>query len=131
MNRIEARVTHIERLDNITIVSFDAQGTPMRMMALGLNIPVRIGTRVVLGFKASHVALATHLLGRLSISNRLNAVIEAVETGTLLCSVTLRVGPTRMESIITRESAETMELQPGEDVTALIKASDLSIVDVL
>ncbi|UFS61850.1 TOBE domain-containing protein [Sulfurimonas sp. HSL-3221] len=131
MNRIEAYITSIERRDNITIVSFDAGGAPMRMMALGLAIPIAVGTRVILGAKASHVALAKKLEGHLSISNRLEAVIETVETGALLCSVTLRVGPARMESIITRDSAETMALHQGDSVTALIKASDLSILEIV
>jgi molybdopterin-binding protein len=130
VNRIEADVTAIERYDNITIVAFDAGGQPMRMMALGLTLPVEVGTHVVLGAKASHVALAKYLLGDISFSNRLKATIASVETGALLCSVMLRVGPTVMESIITRESAVKMELKPGDEVTALIKASDLSIVDV-
>ena len=130
MNRIEARITHIEQTDNITILSFDAQGRAMRMMALGLNLPVRNGTAVILGFKASHVALAKALNGSLSISNRLDAVIESVETGALLCSVRLRVGLTSIESIITRESAEHMGLRAGDSVTALIKASDVSIVGI-
>ena len=130
MNRIEATVTEIERHDNISIVSFDADGQPMRMMALGLSLPVKNGTRVILGAKASHVALSKYLIGDISISNRLEARIESVETGTLLCSVMLRVGRTVMESIITRESAEKLELRAGDEVTALIKASDLSIVGI-
>ncbi|MHC3995578.1 TOBE domain-containing protein [Thiomicrolovo sp. ZZH C-3] len=131
MNRIEAYITRIERRDNITVVSFNADGQPMRMMALGLTSPIAVGTRVILGAKASHVALAKQLDGHLSISNRLEAVIETVETGALLCSVTLRVGPARMESIITLDSAETMALHEGDSVTALIKASDLSILEIV
>ena len=130
MNRIEARVATIEAHDNITILTFEAEGQPMRMMALGLTLPVEEGSRVILGFKASHVALARGLSGEISLSNRLAAVIESVETGALLCSVMLRVGPVRIESIITRESAERMHLHAGDPITALIKASDLSIMDV-
>jgi len=131
VNRIEARVTSVERHDNITIVSFDAGGQPMRMMALGLTIPVEAGTRVILGAKASHVSLSKYLLGDVSISNRLSAEIDSVEMGALLCSVMLRVGPALIESIITRESAAKMDLLPGDSVTALIKASDLSIVEIV
>jgi len=131
VNRIEARVSTIERHENITIVTFDADGQQMRMMALGLTLPLGVGTRVIVGAKASHVALAKHLSGEISISNRLKALVESVETGALLCSVMLRVGPAELECIITRESAEKMTLKPGDYVTALIKASDLSIVDLL
>jgi len=131
VNRIEARVTTVERHDNITVVSFNADGQPMRMMALGLTIPVETGTRVILGAKASQVSLSKYLVGDISISNRLPAEIESVETGALLCSVMLRVGRVLMESIITRESAANMDLRPGDSVTALIKASDLSIVEIV
>jgi len=131
VNRIGAYVTKIERTGNITVVTFDASGQPMRMMALGLNTPIAVGAHVILGAKASHVALAKRLEGDLSISNRLDAVIETVETGALLCSVMLRVGPTLIESIITRESAERMGLQTGDTVKALIKASDLSIMEIV
>jgi len=101
------------------------------MMALGLNLPLRVGTHVILGFKASHVSLAKELTGSFSISNRIQAVIETVETGALLCSVRLRVGPTFIESIITRESADRMELKAGDAVTALVKASDVSVVEIV
>ena len=130
MNRIEATVTAIEQHDNISIVSFEAEGRPMRMMALDLTLPVEVGSRVILGFKASHVALGRRLSGEISLSNRLDAVIESVETGALLGSVMLRVGPALIESIITRESAERMHLKAGDAITALIKASDLSVMEV-
>lgn len=131
MNRLEAYVSDIQQAENITIVTFDAQGRVLRMMALGLNLPLYVGTRVILGFKASHVSLSVGLTDGLSISNRLDAVVETVETGALLCSVMLRVGPARIESIITRESAKRMELVPGTEVRALIKASDLSVLSVM
>lgn len=130
MNRIEASVTAIEQHDNISIVSFEADGQPMRMMALDLTLPVEVGSRVILGFKASHVALGRGVAGEISLSNRLDAVIESVETGALLGSVMLRVGPALIESIITRESAERMHLKAGDAITAFIKASDLSVMDV-
>ena len=131
MNRMEATVTAIENVDNITVVSFDAASMPMRMMALGLTVPLEVGTQVLLGVKASNISLAKDLGGMLSTSNQLNATIEAINNGTLLCSVKLRIGPFFLESIITRASSERMQLQEGDTVTALIKSSELSIVEVV
>lgn len=130
MNRIAASVTAVETMDNITIVSFEAAGQPMRMMALALNTPLEPGSRVTLGVKASHVSLAKELEGMLSISNRLNVTVEKVDNGALLCSVKVRLGETLMESIITRESSERMNLQPGNTLIAMIKASELSILSI-
>ena len=130
MNRIAATVTAVECVDNITVVSFEAAGQKMRMMALALNTPLKAGSRVLLGVKASHVSLAKELDGVLSISNRLQVTVETVNSGALLASVKARFADTLIESIITRESAERMNLLPGDRVTALIKASELSILSV-
>ena len=130
MNRIGATVKSVESVDNITIVSFEAAGQPMRMMALALNAPLQPGSRVTLGVKASHVSLAKDLGGMLSISNRLNVTVEKVDNGALLCSVKVRLGETLIESIITRESSERMNLRAGDRVTTLIKASELSILSI-
>ena len=131
MNRLEATVTAIECVDDITVIAFDAASMPMRMMALGLTAPLEVGSKVLLGVKASNISLAKGLKGMLSTSNQLDATIEAIKNGTLLCSVKLSIGPFLLESIITRASSERMQLQQGDTVTALIKSSELSIVEVL
>jgi molybdopterin-binding protein len=100
----------------------------MKMMALELSDALAVGSSVVLGIKASSIAIATALEGQLSISNRLESRVESLIKGKLLCSIKLRFGTTLLESVITSESAERLRLQPGDKVTALIKASELSIV---
>ena len=129
MNRINAIITAIESFENITIVNFEAAGQPMRMMALELNKSLVVGSKVTLGVKASHIALAKELKGRLSISNQLSATIENVTNGKLLSSIKLSFGDHLLESIITRISAEEMDLRIGEKVIALIKSSELSILE--
>ena len=130
MNRIPAVVTAVESVDGITIVSFQTEGTPMRMMALEMAERVAVGMGVILGVRASGIALATSLGGNLSISNRLDVTVASVTNGELLSSVKVRFGSEVMESIITRESSLRMALQPGDRVTALIKSSDLSILEL-
>lgn len=129
MNRIDAIITTIESFDNITIVSFEAAGQPMRMMALELNDNLVVGSSVVLGIKASNIALASELNGLLSISNQLQVTIESVNNGKLLSSVKFSFAESLMESIITRESSLKMDIQVGDRVIALIKSSELSILE--
>ena len=130
MNRIEAVITAIETYEGITIVSFEAAGQPLRMMALELDDMLRVGSKVVLGAKASNIALAKGALEMLSISNRLECVVESVETGVLLSSVKLRLGESLLISVITRDSSERIGLQSGDRITALIKASELSVLEI-
>ncbi len=130
MNHITATVTAIESMDDLTIVSFEAEGQTMRMMGLGLTLPIVVGSPVTLAAKASNIALAKDLKGELSTSNQLECVIESINNGQLLSSIKLRFGDALLESITTRTSALRMGLKAGDVVTTLIKASELSIIKV-
>jgi len=131
MNCLKASVTEIKSVDNLTVIAFEAFGQPMRMMALGLGMPLEIGQEVVLGVKATNIALAKELKGVLSTSNVLECKIESIDDGELLSSVKLSLGDRIFESIITRDSSSRMDLKKGDEVQALIKASEVSILEVL
>jgi molybdopterin-binding protein len=130
MNQIQATVIEIQSVDNITVVAFESCAQELRMMALGLNLPIKIGSKVTLGAKASTVSLAKNLSGMLSLSNQLICTVESINKGTLLCSVKVRFNEVLLESVITLASALKMNLQVGETITMLIKASELSIIKV-
>ncbi|MGB6018077.1 MAG: TOBE domain-containing protein [Sulfurimonadaceae bacterium] len=131
MNKLSATITDIQSADTINIVSFDVAGQPMRMMALELNESVSVGTKVLLGAKATNIALAKELNPMMSISNQLPVKIERIDLGALLCSVKFMFEGHLLESIITRESALKMQLAVGDEIVALIKSSELSILEVL
>ena len=131
MNRIHAKVTAIKSVENITIVTFYAAEQVMRMMALELDTEIEVGTKVLLGVKATSIALAKQLQGEISTSNQLEVQIDQMNVGALLCSIRFKFAGESLESVITRASAERMELKEGDAITALVKSSDLSILEVL
>ncbi len=131
MNRLTALITDIQRTDSITIVSFDAETQPMCMMALELSPKLVVGSKVIVGAKSTNIALSRKRHEALSIENQLEVTVSSINMGALLCSVSLEVSGQQWESVITRESALTMQLAVGEKVIALISASDLSIVEQL
>ena len=63
----------------------------------------------------------------LSARNHLRGTIEEVQMGDVLAHVTVRVGDTIIESVITRRSAEEMGLKKGDAVTAVVKATEVMI----
>ncbi len=129
---IEAKVIQIENCDSLHIVKFDFLGQTLSMMSLELDRAIEVGTRVLLQVKPSHVAIGKNISGELSYSNQLKAEILFVENGTLLSSLRLQIGENSiLESIITHNSSQKMDLKIGDEVTALIKASELSIAKVL
>ncbi len=131
MNTIKACVTKIEGIDSVNLVSFDAQGESLVMMSLELNPSLEIGSRVLLGIKATTVSVAKDKQTMLSISNQIPVRIESINNGELLSSIKLSFSDTIIESIITKNSVLRMDLKPQDELIALVKASDLSIVEIL
>ena len=128
MNTIKATITDINSVDNLNIVSFISGALSLKMMSLDLNSSIKIGKDVILYAKPTAVAIGKNLSGMLSYSNKLNAVIETIDNGELLSSISLRVEDELLESIITVASSKTMDLKIADEVVVLIKASDLYIM---
>lgn len=131
MSQIIATIKKIHNIDNLNIVEFDFFGKTLKMMSLDLNKNVQIGKKVKLAVKPTNISIAKNLFGEISLSNQLVVNIKSIENGQLLSSIILEVNDTTFESIITADSSKRMNLQKNEQVTILIKASDLSILEVL
>jgi len=130
MNTIKASVSEIQSVDNLSIVTFDVAGTQMQMMSLGLNTPIIIGSKVLLGVKSSNVLIAKDLSGMLSASNQLTCRVQSVNNGELLSSIKLTFGDEVIQSVITKKSSLKMNLLKDDKVLAIIKSSELSILEV-
>jgi len=63
----------------------------------------------------------------LSTRNHLKGTIDEIQMGDVLTHVTMRVGDSIIESVITRRSAEEMGLKKGDAVTAVVKATEVMI----
>lgn len=131
MSKFIATIKEIQTIDNLNIVEFDFCGLTLKMMSLDLNDDVKIGKKVKLSVKPSNISIAKNLSGEISLSNKIVATIQNLENGQLLTSVILKINDTILESIITVDSSKRMNLQIGEVVTILIKASNLSIEEVM
>jgi len=131
MNKIEAIISQIDNIDNLNIVQFDFSGIKLRMMSLDLNENIKIGQKVILVVKATNIILARDFKGMISFSNQINGKIDNIENGKLLCSVTIKVKDTYFQSIITQASANKMNLEKDDEIDIFIKASDLSIEEVI
>ncbi len=64
----------------------------------------------------------------MSTRNRLPGTIMEVTKGEVAAQVSLRVGDNHMVALITRESVEELGLEVGQEVTALVKATDVVIL---
>ena len=131
MSKLIATIKKINNIDNLNIVDFDFFGNNLKMMSLDLNPNVQIGKKVKLSVKPTNISIAKNLLGDISLSNKLVAIIQNVENGKLLCSLSLKIYDVLLVSIITVDSSKRMNLQIGDEVSIFIKASDLSIGEII
>ena len=63
----------------------------------------------------------------LSARNHLKGEVTDVLLGTVTALITVKVGSELVESVITRRSAEEMNLKKGDHVIAVIKATEVMI----
>jgi len=131
MSQLVATIKKINNIDNLNIVEFDFFGKTLKMMSLDLSNDMQIGKKVKLLVKPSDISIAKNLNGDMSFSNQLVATIESLENGQLLSSIILKVNDVLFESIITKDSSKRMNLQKNDEVTILIKASNLSIQEII
>ena len=63
----------------------------------------------------------------LSARNRLEGKITELQLGGVMAHVVVRVGNNLIESVITRRSAEEMNLKAGDTVSAIIKSTEVML----
>ena len=131
MSSLIARVAEIHNSSSLHIVKFDFHGEILSMMSLDLNENVKVGAKVRLVVKPTHVLITKNFSTDISCANRLNAIVDRVENGELLSSIELSLFEDELESILTREMSNAMSLQVGDVVMAFIQESELSIGEIL
>lgn len=130
MNILHVEIKAIQNRDNLNIIEFDFQGVQLAMMSLELDERLQIASKVNIAFKSIAVGLAKDLQGVLSYSNQLTCKIKSITKGELLSEITLTFFDTEIDSIITTRNIERMQLKVDDEVTALVKASDIYIEEI-
>jgi len=63
----------------------------------------------------------------LSARNQFKGVIKSVKLGNVAAEVVVQVGELEVVPLITRASAEALDLEPGDEVRAVIKSTEVLI----
>jgi molybdopterin-binding protein len=64
---------------------------------------------------------------RLSTRNQLKGTVTNVIAGSVMAEVVVDIGGQEVVAAITRHSAEALELAEGDEVTVLIKATEVML----
>jgi molybdopterin-binding protein len=63
----------------------------------------------------------------ISARNQLEGKVSDVTLGDIMAHVTVRIGKNQVESVITRRSAEELNLKKGDKVTVVIKSTEVML----
>ena len=65
---------------------------------------------------------------KLSARNRIRGVIEGIEKGEVAASVRINIStPAVITAVITKDAVDDLELKVGEEVEAVIKATEVMV----
>jgi molybdate transport system regulatory protein len=133
MNRLRGKITGIESNGHVSLVDVAVGGDTFS--AILLETPqgsryLAAGNVVTVLFKETEVSLAKNLSGQISLRNRLRATVKKIRHGEILCEVLLDYHGQPLTSIITSRAVQRLELQEAEEVEALVKANEVSLMEV-
>ena len=63
----------------------------------------------------------------LSARNQLSGKIKEIQLGDIMAHVVVKVGSNLIESVITRNSAEELQLKKGDSVRVVVKSTEVMI----
>lgn len=133
MNKLRGPIIGIESSEGLSIVEIDAGGVSLSCIVLETHETsgtLQPGHEIYAVFKESSVSIGKNLSGMLSQRNRLPVRVKSVEKGKILTKVLLDFHGTEIVTIITTRSAKAMEIEPGDEVQAIVKSSDIALMEV-
>ncbi|MBI1174019.1 MAG: tobe domain protein [Sideroxydans sp.] len=132
MNRLRGQITGIESNGHISLV--DVAVGDDTFAAILLESPnsapyLAVGNTVSVLFKETEVSLAKELAGLLSLRNRIRGTVRQIRHGAILSEVVLDYRGQPLTSIVTSRAVKRLELKEGDEVDALIKANEVSLME--
>ena len=89
---------------------------------------LQAGNTIDVIFKETEVSLAKNLSGMISMRNRMKCTVQQIERGELLSKISLKFQKYIVISAITTRSVDSLQLHIGDEVEALVKANEVSLM---
>lgn len=133
MNKLIGTITNIQQSGAIMLADIEVYGQTVSALVIHSNEQdewLTVGNTVSVVFKETEVSIAKGLSGSISLRNRFKSIVDEVRKGALLSEVKLRFGLYSLTSVITTRSVESLELKVGDEVEALVKANEISLMKI-
>lgn len=91
------------------------------------NLNLQNSDEIVAIFKSSSVLITKDLTLNISARNKFQGKIEKITLGEVNGEVVIDIGGDMIASVITSDAVKSLELKTGDEVSAIIKSSDVMI----
>ncbi len=130
MNQVKGIIREILSEGHLSVVEIEAAGSLFKAVVIDTPATapyLKAGNPVNMLFKENEVVMAKSFSGHISIQNRFESTIIALEVGKILCKVTMNYQGFQLVSLITAHAAIQMNLTVGDTVTAMVKTNEISL----
>jgi molybdate transport system regulatory protein len=131
MNSIPGTIANIEQSGSIILADIDIGSSNVSAMLIASangDTWISKNKQVQVVFKETEVSLAKDLSGKISLRNRFQCIVKHIEKGNLLSKVTLECGENIIVSVITTRSLNDLGIHVNDNIEALIKANEISLM---
>ena len=131
MNKLSGIISKIQQSGAILLVDVDVDGHGFSAMLIeSATQPEWLVAKktVDIVFKETEVSLAKNLSGQISMRNRMKCIVQQIERGELLSKISLKFQKYIVTSAITTRAVDSLQLTIGDEVEALVKANEVSLM---
>jgi len=131
-NKLQGRVSAIKAGEAMCLVTLDAQGTKIVAAVTNQGVEemkLKQNDQVTAVIKSTEVMLMKGGdKAMFSARNRFAGQVESVQKGEAMGLVTVKMGQFHLGAVITREAIDEMGLKQGDQVTAVVKATEVMLM---
>jgi|SRR5665647_149068 len=131
MNKLTGIITQIQQSGAIMLVDVTVDGHGFSALLIeSATHPkwLQTGNTIDLVFKETEVSLAKNLSGVISLRNRMKCKVIGIERGGLLSKISMNFQNQIITSAITTRAVDALRLTIGEEVEALVKSNEISLM---
>ena len=132
MNTLKAIVEEIKSDEFFSCITVRANNTELKLLKTEAPKWLRVGDEVECRVQEASIAICKGAKeGSVSIENHLAGELQHFRKGTVLSEVSVDTPCGKLNSLITTDAFDRMELCEGCNVTLLLKAVDIKLMPLL
>jgi molybdate transport system regulatory protein len=131
MNILTGVITQIQQSGSILLIDVAVDGHGFSALLIeSTSHPkwLQSGNTIDLVFKETEVSLAKNLTGIISLRNRMKCIVKSIDRGVLLSKITMNFLNHTIASAITTRSLDALHLKIGDEIEALVKSNEISLM---